>query len=225
MPALRLFEREDFLRAAGPALRPGGTSLTEAALVHCLLPEGAPVADVGCGRGASLALLAGKGFRAVGVDPSRALLAQARAMAPDCQLVCGEAEALPLADGAFAAVFCECVLTLAADPDAAVGEMRRILAPGGFLVLSDLYLRDPVDHACAHAPGCASGAQPREALESRILRAGLSLRVFVDHSRLLAELAGKLVFAGIPRESLGLCGASGGRPGYYLCIAQKEGDG
>lgn len=222
MPGTRLFEREDFLRAAGPALRPGGTALTEAALDHCRLPEGAPVADVGCGRGASLALLCSRGFRAVGVDPSRVLLAEARALAPGARLVCGEAGSLPLRDGVFAAVFCECVLTLTADPDAALDQMRGILAPGGFLVLSDLYLRDPVDHACAHAPGCASGAEARAVIESRISRAGFRPRVFVDHSRLLAELAGKLVFAGIPRQSLGVCGASGGRPGYYLCIAQKE---
>lgn len=217
-----LFERDDFLRAAGPALRPGGTSLTALALDHCRLPEGAPVADVGCGRGASLEFLCGRGFRAVGVDPSPELLAEAVRHAPRALLVRGGAEALPLAAGVFAAVFCECVLSVTRDPDRALSEMRRILAPGGLLVCSDLYLRDPVLPAAGLAPGCAAGAVPRPLVESRLAGAGFIIRVFVDHSRLLAELAGTLLFAGMSRESLGICGQGGGRPGYYLCIAEAE---
>lgn len=221
MAQARLFEREDFLRAAGAALRPGGTLLTEIALEHCRLPGHALVADVGCGRGASLELLAARGFRAVGVDPSAELLAQAARLAPGALLARGTAESLPLASGRFAAAFCECVLSITLDPVAALGQLRRVLARGGFLVLSDLYLRLPAA-LDAPAPGCAAGAVPRQTLEARLTGAGFAILDFVDHTRLLAELASKLLFAGFSRESLGLCGPGPGRPGYCLCIAQRE---
>ncbi|GFK92184.1 Demethylrebeccamycin-D-glucose O-methyltransferase [Fundidesulfovibrio magnetotacticus] len=218
----RLFELEDFLRAAGPALRPGGTTLTALALEHCRLPEGALVADVGCGRGASLALLEGKGFRAVGIDPSAALLSQAPREAPGARLALGRAEALPFKPGRFAAAFCECVLSLTADPLRALREIRRVLAVGGFLALSDLYLRDPQAGGAEPPPGCASGTVSRQTLEERLRQAGFAVLVFVDHSRLLAELAGRLLFAGLSIKDLGLGGPCRGRPGYCLCIAQRE---
>jgi len=245
-----LFEREDFRRIAGQALRPGGTALTSLALEHCFLAPGALVADVGCGRGASLDLLTGRGFRPIGLDPSPRLLAEARQQGVTAWLVRGAAEAVPLRDGTFAAVLCECVLSVTRDPDAALAEMRRILAPGGLLLMTDLYLRDPVDVPAARVAdtvldcsglgsahlhcllpdagrgarpsGCAAGAVPRAQVEERLRRAGFSVRVFEDHSRLLAELAGRLLFAGFDRQGLGIGCSGGGRPGYFLCIAQAE---
>ena len=222
-----LFAREAFRNVAGQALRPGGVALTSLALDHCFLPPGALVADIGCGRGASLALLSERGFKAVGIDPSPDLLAEAMsaltvALSPGHQLIRGAAEALPLARGAFAAVLCECVLSVTRDPDAALAEMRRILTPGGLLMISDLYLRDPVDSGTGRPAGCPAGAVSRGKFEERLDRTGFIIRVFEDHSRLLAELAGRLVFAGFDRADLG-CGCSGsGRPGYFLCIAQAE---
>jgi hypothetical protein len=52
--------------------------------------------------------------------------------------------------------------------------------------------------------------------------AGFRIRVFEDHSRLLAELAGRLIFAGFPARSLSAGCSESGRPGYYLCIAHAE---
>ncbi|WP_243360198.1 DVU_1556 family methyltransferase [Fundidesulfovibrio terrae] len=225
MDPVPLFEREAFRDVAGQALRPGGTRLTSLALEHCLLAPGAPVADVGCGRGASLKLLAGQGFTPIGLDPSPRLLAEAReleASGPAGALVRGTAEAIPLRSGAFAAVLCECVLTVTRDPRLALAEMRRILAPGGLLLLTDIYLRDPVDALAPRAAGCASGAVSRPEMEDRLRGAGFCVRVFEDHSRLLAELAGRLVFAGLDRAELGIGCSGAGRPGYYLCIATAE---
>jgi len=218
--AQALFEMPEFRRVSGPALRPGGTALTAMALEQCVLPPGALVADVGCGRGASLSVIAERGFTAVGVDPSDELLAEAAESLPGARLARAVAEDLPLRSDTFSAVFCECVLSVTRDPARALAEMRRILVPGGLLIASDLYLRDPLDPDTELPAGCAAGAVPRSMVESRFAAAGFTIRIFVDHSRLLAELAASLLFAGFSLESLGVCGSGRGRPGYYLCIAQ-----
>ncbi|WP_243310184.1 DVU_1556 family methyltransferase [Fundidesulfovibrio agrisoli] len=223
-----LFEREDFRAVAGPALRPGGEALTARLLdlareqAPGLLGPGASVADIGCGRGASLRLLAARGFRPIGLEPSAELLNEARSLAPEALLLRGRAEAVPLRGGTCQAALCECALSVTSDPDAALAEMRRILAPGGLLLLSDLYLRQSGGGCGNPAPGCASGAVTRLELESRLERAGFALIVFEDHSRLLAELAARLLFAGFERAELGLGCQGGARPGYFLCIARKE---
>ena len=187
-----------------------------------LLAQGAPVADIGCGRGASLRLMAARGFRPIGLDPSAELLSEARSLAPEAFLLRGRAEAVPLHGGTCPAVLCECALSVTADPDAALAEMRRILAPGGLLLLSDLYLRGPAGSGCGLAAGCASGAVTRPVLEARLQRAGFATLLFEDHSRLLAELAGRLIFAGFELAELGLGCRTHARPGYFLCIARKE---
>lgn len=226
--ALPLFEREDFRAVAGATLRPGGEALTarllDLAREHApdLLVPGAPVADLGCGRGASLRLMAARGFRPAGLDPSAELLSEARALAPEALLLRGRAEAVPLRGGTCPAVLCECALSVTADPDAALAEMRRILTPGGLLLLSDLYLRGPEASGCGLAAGCASGAVSRGVLDKRLERAGFVPLLFEDHSRLLAELAGRLIFAGFDLAELGLGCSEGTKPGYFLCIARKE---
>ena len=67
-----LWERPDFRRAAGDAWRPGGVELTGRALDACaslgLLAQGGTVLDLGSGAGATLRLLAQRGYRAVGLD-------------------------------------------------------------------------------------------------------------------------------------------------------------
>jgi len=245
-----LFETEVFRAAAGQALRPGGTALTGSALDRCTIPVGSRVADVGCGRGATLAMLVERGFSALGLDPSAELLAEARVALCQAEgdvpkdpaqlanradrgipaglgrLVRGTAEHIPLTSGSLTAVTCECVLSVSRDKAQALAEIRRILVPGGVLILSDLYRRSLSGTSCWPA-GCAAGAVPREEVEALLAGAGFRLHIFEDHSRLLAELAGRLIFAGFPAQSLaagcreaGLAGL--GRPGYYLCIAYAE---
>ncbi|HWQ10656.1 MAG TPA: methyltransferase domain-containing protein, partial [Holophaga sp.] len=132
MPSvLAPYEREDVRRATGETLRPGGLALTERALALCGFAAGARVLDLGCGTGATLARLAQAGLRVLGLDVSASLLALARERrAP---LVSGRAEALPLAGDSLDGVFCECVLSAVADPEATVAEIARVLRPRGVL--------------------------------------------------------------------------------------------
>jgi ubiquinone/menaquinone biosynthesis C-methylase UbiE len=90
------------------------------------------VLDLGTGTGRMLPHY-GAGVRVVGLDPSPAALVRARRRAGRVPLVVGRAEALPFRDGAFDTVVSSLVLCSVADPDRALTEIRRVLAPGGCL--------------------------------------------------------------------------------------------
>ena len=91
--------------------------------------------DVGCGTGAmSEALLASAApLSLLGVDPSAAYLTAARARLEDTRVTftVGESAALPLADCSVDQVVCALVLNFVPDAVAALGEMGRVLVPGG----------------------------------------------------------------------------------------------
>ena len=96
--------------------------------------------DVGCGTGAAVRAAAEVVERAVGVDLSPAMLAEARERAsggPRVEFVEGDAEQLPLGEGEFTAVLCTTSLHHYPHPEAAVREMTRVLAPGGRVVIGD----------------------------------------------------------------------------------------
>ena len=90
-------------------------------------------ADVGCGPAQVGRYLADAGCRVVGLDPTAAMLAVARARNPGLPLAAGEIGALPLRPGACAAVVAFYVLHHVPRPDlpATLAGIRRALAPGG----------------------------------------------------------------------------------------------
>jgi SAM-dependent methyltransferase len=93
------------------------------------------VIDVGCGTGRAVAELAGRGARAVGVDLDPAMLAAARSRFPDLDLRAADAAGLPLGDAQAHGYRADKVYHVLPDPDAALAEARRVLAPGGRIVL------------------------------------------------------------------------------------------
>lgn len=94
--------------------------------------------DVGCGEGRFCRLLRRRGIDVIGIDPTAALLAEARRRDPDGDYRPGRAERLEFADGRFDLVVT--YLTLIDIPDfrAAIGEMARVLRPGGSLLIANL---------------------------------------------------------------------------------------
>jgi len=132
------YTRRAARRLLGATAHPGGEALTRHLLARLRLPAGALVADVACGDGATLALLARAGLLAVGVDVEPRAVEVARRYAP---AVVGDALALPLASGCYDAVLCECSVSTFDDQARGVAELARVLRPGGQLAVTDVVLR------------------------------------------------------------------------------------
>ncbi|KMO41697.1 methyltransferase [Methylobacterium variabile] len=94
--------------------------------------------DVGCGEGRFCRRLRDLGIAIVGIDPTDALLRQARIRDPEGVYLPGRAEALPFADGAFDLVVSYLTLIDIPDIRTAIPEMARVLAPGGSLLVANL---------------------------------------------------------------------------------------
>jgi ubiquinone/menaquinone biosynthesis C-methylase UbiE len=102
--------------------------------------------DSGCGAGALAFALAPFVGSVVGVDLSEGLIAAGRELAPpNCELVVGDATALPFEYGSFDIVGCMRVLHHARRPELIVSELARVTRPGGRILLVDqLGYVDPV---------------------------------------------------------------------------------
>lgn len=92
------------------------------------------IAEVGCGTGHWLRLLAGSAAIIAGVDRSRGMLERARASNPQAVLVQATAAHLPLATAVFGRVFCINALHHFDDPEAFLRECRRVLGAQGALL-------------------------------------------------------------------------------------------
>jgi SAM-dependent methyltransferase/predicted transcriptional regulator len=124
-----------------------GSGYAVAALAQLLEP-GRVIADLGCGNGEFAVLLASRGARVIAVDQSDEMLRQASARGAGVEgldLRLGELEALPIDDRACDAAFLLLGLSYVDDPRAAVGEMARILRPGGRAVIVDQLRHDRED--------------------------------------------------------------------------------
>ncbi|WP_410566098.1 methyltransferase domain-containing protein [Amycolatopsis sp. cmx-4-61] len=97
---------------------------------------GDAVVDVGCGSGRAVGELAARGVRAVGVDADPAMIETATARWPDGEFHVADASCLPLEDGSVTGYRADKVLHVVAEPELAVAEARRVLAPGGRAVLT-----------------------------------------------------------------------------------------
>jgi ArsR family transcriptional regulator len=113
--------------------------------------------DLGTGTGRMLELLAGRFRRGLGLDLNPAMLAYARAKLERAgvalaQVRQGNIYDLPLADRSADAVLMHQVLHFLSDPQRAVREAARVLAPGGRLLIVDFapheleFLREEYAH-------------------------------------------------------------------------------
>jgi ArsR family transcriptional regulator len=107
------------------------------------VPEAGAILEIGVGTGGLLVELAARGAQVIGVDHSPAMLDEARRRLIDryaggVELRLGEMSHLPLPDASVGCVVANMVLHHAADPAAVLGEILRVLAPRGMLLLADL---------------------------------------------------------------------------------------
>jgi ubiquinone/menaquinone biosynthesis C-methylase UbiE len=227
-----IYEQNEVQQVLGETLRPGGWTLTQRALAYCELPPGARVLDAGCGMGSSVEFFQNAGYRASGIDLSAALLLQGHQRNSHLPLVRASADRLPLASGRFQAVLAECSLSEFSDPGRALDEFWRLLEPRGFLILSDVYTRNPAGMAALReipAARCLHGAVEQPHLLRLLTRHGFDVKRWEEHTELLKPLAASMICAlqTIPAENeldaldvqLAIARA---KPGYYLLIARKR---
>jgi len=163
------------------------------------LEAGGRVLDVGCGSGGNLDWLHRSGFRAVGLDVSPLALALARGSSPSAVLTRARAQDLSglFLPGSFDLVTVFNVLYHAWIPDETevLRAARRVLAPGGYLLLTEPafgFLRrrhDEIDHGVRR--------YTRSSIEGMVRTAGFEV-VVSSYFNLLA-FAPALLAAGFDR--------------------------
>lgn len=234
----RLYQQDLFRQAAGDEFRPGGLPLTRSLALACGLRPGERVLDLGCGVGSTAAHLSREwGAVVTGLDASPGFVVEARGRHPQVNWVLGRAEAIPFLDAEFDVVFAECFLSTV-DASTVLGEIRRVLKPGGRLALSDVYLRGSEAHALSAvaAAACLGGAVTSEVTLNLLHRSGFAVTLWEDRSEVLKALMASLIFAygsvaDFWKASLGERSSDAdiehlreqldlARPGYYIVVAE-----
>ena len=167
------------------------------------LRRGERVLDIGCGSGWLGACCHRRGAEVCALDIGRVGVFGARARFPEAaSYQVGDVYHLPFAAESFTAVVLSEVIEHLEDIDAALGEARRVLLPGGRMVVSVPYRETIVEHLCIHCnrPTPANAHLhrfDRETLGACLERQGLEIRAVRLMTNKLLELAG------FPRLSAG----------------------
>jgi SAM-dependent methyltransferase len=158
-------------------------------VTHCGLDSRSLLVDVGCGTGISTRLFAQRGIQVIGIDPNDDMRRQAESTgvsngSPMPAYSKGRAEETGLPDACADAVLAAQAFHWF-DPDPTLREFRRILKPGGWVILV-WNERDETDPCTADygrvvrsAPGAAAVEVPRGRAGDALLASSL----FVDAAR------------------------------------------
>jgi SAM-dependent methyltransferase len=134
-PAPNQGARPDLYELENRAIDPDGLVL---AAMRDLAPWADRVlVDLGCGSGYWLPGYAAQARTVIGVEPDPALLSLAAARDPRVRVLPGSAEHLPLGDATVDVVHARFAYFWPPDCAAGLAEVRRVLKPGGTLVVVD----------------------------------------------------------------------------------------
>jgi len=149
-----------------------------------LLQPGDRILEIGCGIGTVVAELAGQGYDAMGTDISQVAIEYGRAKYGNIRLEVRPAEELPYADGTFDIVLSFDLFEHIARIDRHVGEVHRVLKPGGHYLfetpnkLSNVVAETLVYkslkwrrvHPSLHTPGQLRRRLARHGFETRFVK-------------------------------------------------------
>lgn len=159
--------------------------------------DGAPILDVPCGQGVAAHLLDGAGWngRLIGIDLARLAVERARAQAHgirvDARYLRGDALDLPLREGSVGAIVSINGLHVMPDQARFLGELARVLAPGGSCWLVTMTSTASLRTRAIVAAGRALGILPRRPptppeLKQLVQAAGFRVAEHVAGSRVVA---------------------------------------
>jgi arsenite methyltransferase len=183
----------------GDSYHPGGLDLTRRLARALDLRPGQRVLDVASGPGATALTLAAEfGVTIDGVDLAETNVTRARDAAEKAGLGnrvsfrLGDAERLPVDDGTFDAVVCECAFCTFPDKPAAAAEFARVLTPGGRAGITDVTLApgglDPELAGLAGWIACLADARPAVEYQAILAAAGLHRVLTENHDAALARM-------------------------------------
>ncbi|MBF6605673.1 MAG: methyltransferase domain-containing protein [Chloroflexi bacterium] len=209
----------------GESFHPGGLESTRQLLAASELKPGTRLLDAGCGPGASSRLAAGEfGLQVDAVDASAEVIAHAESREPIGRVRWRRADLLnlPYESATFDGILAECVLSTLPRTDALI-EMRRVLRPGGRLILSDVEVGDdPIpaltDHRILGAALCVTDAWRAGELGRQLGAAGLRIERRWDRTAsicaLVDRIEARIRLAAVAARDLGLdLGALAGSAG------------
>ena len=134
-PAPNQGGRPDLYELENRALDPAGLVL---AAMRELAPwAGQTLIDLGCGSGFWLPGYADEAAEVIGVEPDPALVTLAGARDPRARVLAGSAEHIPLPSQSADVVHARFAYFFPPDCAAGLAEVRRVLKPGGTLVVVD----------------------------------------------------------------------------------------
>jgi arsenite methyltransferase len=219
--------------------RPGGLELTRLVLELSGLQPGASIVDAACGTGGSLNLLGDQmGFSLTGLDLSLNMLTLGSRHTPNLPLIEASNDHIPLRTESQDAILVECALSLSGDSTAILSEFWRVLRPGGWLLVTDLYIRevlDPRSLDCLSAAACLSGVKTRPAILHLLAENNFILQTWQDQTPHLKNWLTRMVFKlgsldafyrqltpdEKSAQSLSHGLGNGIKLGYYMMTAQK----
>lgn len=192
-------------RAADPSMSP----IIDAYLDALDAPEGGRIVDIGSGTGGVTRRIADRfpGASVLGLEPSAALTARAKALAgdrPNLAFAKGDGGALDLEDGCADVSILHTVLSHVPEPARLVSEAVRILKPGGQMVICDADFSkamlavvpgDPLG-SCAEAfvSGSVTDAWLTGKLRGLVAQAGMNVAHFRVLNRVVTEGMGGMAW-------------------------------
>lgn len=159
------------------------------------IAQGAMVVDVGCGRGTHSATLAERfGFRVLGIDPAprfrEDLVGTSSSGRGEVWFEGGSAENIPAADSSVDLLWCR-EITGFIELESATQEFRRVLRPGGRLLVFDAFMGSRISKAEADELSDLLRGRSvwADELEDAIVGAGFDLTTRVEYESEMGEHA------------------------------------